>query len=204
MKSWSKCFWLLFLTLTASMVLQGTCRAETKFFVKAEPVSFLFSSKIDGFSANDGYIIETVNGSGSWLPMVMAGLEVNANPMVYSLAGGAGYLYNQAFNGAAISAEASARYKIGKLVEIGPHAVMLYFASPSWQGSTNIDLDSSIGFGGGLAFAVKIKSDTFKITGAIDYINGKFDVTCGPGVTASSNKLDYSGVMFKVGAQYCF
>ncbi len=199
-----KKFLLAVMVFVGSVAWTGVCRAETKFFVKAEPVSFLISPKLDGFNVSDGYTTETLSGTASWLPMITGGWEISQDQMVYSVGGGAGYLYNGAFHAATVTAEGSARYKITDLVEVGPHALVLYFISPSWGGTSDIDLSSSVGFGGGLALAVKLFRDDLKVTASADYVSGKFKVTPGLGFTASSSKLDYSGALIKIGVQYAF
>ena len=75
----------------------GVCFAEMKFIVNANPVAFLISPDVDDFSASTTFLREEIDGSASWMPTVLGGVEFDTEYTVYAVTAGGGYLYNDAF-----------------------------------------------------------------------------------------------------------
>ena len=157
----------------------GMCFAEMRFIVNANPAAFLVSPDADDFNATSGSLIEEIDGSTSWMPTVLGGVEFdteyeefdtgNTVYLVYAFTAGGGYLYNDAFRAPLVQGDAAVRFKIGG-IEIGPHVGVLYFLDPNWEGVSTISLDESIGLLGGISFTTT--GERFKFFASADYVNG--------------------------------
>ena len=189
----------------------GMCFAEMRFIVNANPAAFLVSPDADDFNATSGSLIEEIDGSTSWMPTVLGGVEFdteyeefdtgNTVYLVYAFTAGGGYLYNDAFRAPLVQGDAAVRFKISG-IEIGPHVGVLYFLDPNWEGVSTISLDESIGLLGGISFTTT--GERFKFFASADYVNGEFDVTGSDSWVPNKSELDYSGFLGQIGVIFRF
>lgn len=189
----------------------GMCFAEMRFIVNANPAAFLVSPDIDDFSVTSGSLIEEIDGSTSWIPSLLGGVEFdteyeefdtgNTVYLVYAFTAGGGYLYNDAFRAPLVQGDAAVRFKIGG-IEIGPHVGVLYFLDPNWEGVSMISLDESVGLLGGISFTTT--GERFRFFASADYVNGEFDVTGSDSWVPNKNELDYSGFLGQIGVIFRF
>lgn len=189
----------------------GMCFAEMRFIVNANPAAFLVSPDIDDFSVTSGSLIEEIDGSTSWIPSLLGGVEFdteyeefdtgNTVYLVYAFTAGGGYLYNDAFRAPLVQGDVAVRFKIWD-VEIGPHVGALYFIDPNWEGDATLSLDESVGVLGGLSLTTT--GEYFRFFVSADYVNGEFDVTGSGFWRPNQNEIDYSGFLGQIGVIFRF
>lgn len=199
------------ITMGMMVLGYGTCFAEMNFVVNANPGSYLISPDVDDFNATSGSITEEIDGSGSWVPSLLGGVEFDTEYtefdtgdtvyMMYAITAGGGYLYNDAFTSPFVQGDVAVRFRIGN-VEIGPHAGVIYFIDPEWEGIAAISLDESLGLIGGLGLTTT--GERFRFFVSADYVNGEFDVTASDSWTPNKDEIDYSGIMGQIGVMFRF
>jgi len=179
--------------------------AEVTFIIDLKPASYLFSPKVSDFKVGKtgSYYsyTEEIQGYGSWIPTLKAGVGIGTSVANIDLTGGVGYLWNMAFNASMFIGDAAVRFKLGEHFTLGPHVGVIHFI-PSWSGEGDVDLSSTTGFAGGVSFTAGGKIASFSMT--LDYLNASFDVTTRNGWVASDNKLDISGVALQMGVLFRF
>ena len=180
----------------------GMCFAEMRFIVNVNPATFLISPDADDFSVSSTSAGEEIDGNVSWMPTALAGVEFDADYAVYSLTGGGGYLYNDAFRSPLVQADGAVRFKTAHM-EIGPHVGVLYFIDPEWEGAATVSLDESVGILGGISLVIG-RGERFRFFGSLDYVNGEFDVTGSSSWRPNQNEIDYSGALVQIGAIFGF
>lgn len=203
---------LLFLLLAgfvAFLPCQNQAQSPVSFVLNASPLSLLISPDIDGFSVSksSGSIYyytdykEQIEGFGSFTPSIKAGIGINLSILYLDITGGIGYSYNAAFSAPFYGGDFALRFKLGKIVTIGPHFGTMIM-KPKWTGSGDFSNSDYIDFSTMFAFIV---GPTFTLgkkvcfVTSIDYVMGKSDVTTTNGWVANSSELNLSGFQLNYG-----
>ncbi len=194
------------LTMAACLLLgmASTASAETNFIFDVKPLSLLSSSDVDGFRVSRSGYSETIDGSGSWYPMVNVGLGIATKPAHYDFTVGVGYLYNSAFNGSFLQGDVGAHFKLGP-VNLGPHIGLISFGEMDWDSDSslsnsepNLTFDNSSGIKGGIDFTVGKK---IYFIASLDYISvdeAKVK-SINSGWTTNRSSIDLSGWAISMG-----
>lgn len=189
-------------------MISATSFAGVDFILDIKPASFLISPDADGFEVEryyssyyySYYESDTIEGSGSWMPTLKAGIGIDTSPLYLDFTGGFGYLYNGAFTATMYVADVALRFKLGRVVTLGPHIGVVKF-DPTWEGelsdSDDVELSDCTGFMPGLCFTAGGKIASFSLS--LDYLSASFDVETYHGWRASEDTLDISGFSLSLG-----
>ena len=201
-------FLLLLIGFVAFLPCQNQAQSPVSFVLNASPLSMLISPDIDGFSVNKSsgsygytYYEEQIQGFGSFTPSFKAGIGIRLSILYLDITGGLGYSYNAAFNAPFYGGDLALRFKLGKVVTIGPHFGTMIM-KPKWTGSGDFSNSDYIDFSTIFAFVV---GPTFTLgkkvcfVTSIDYVMGKSDVTTTNGWVANSSELNLSGFQLNYG-----
>lgn len=177
--------------------------AETDFILEIDPLSLLVSPNIDGFEINRGGTTELLEGGSSWVPSVKAGVGFDLSRVYLDFMGGIGFLWNDAFTSTNYMGDLAVLFKVDErgIFALGPHAGFIYF-DPKWDGTSEIKIDNTTGWLGGIKFLVGGKK--VKFAASIDYLGAEFDVTGENGWIPSEDKLDISGLAIQLGVMFRF
>jgi hypothetical protein len=187
--------------------------AEVNFILDLQPLSFLLSSDVDGFEVtrSSGSItyIEKIEGYGSFMPNLKAGISIGAGKVMHlDITGGLGYLWNSAFSVPVFSVDVAPRFKLGTIVTLAPHIGYIKFGDLEWIGenfSDSNDVKFSDG-GAGLIYGVSITvGKKVSFVGSIDGISvEEYNVKTYNGWAANQKTLDISGVAVQLGVKFRF
>lgn len=199
--------------LFVSLFLPVSALAEVNFTMDIQPISFLFSSDVDGFrlSKTTGWssITETIDGTASLMPNLKVGIGIDTGKVMHlDITAGAGYLYNSAFGASMICLDVAPRFKLGSVVTLAPHIGLIQFGDLEWNGNdyaTSDDVTFSDG-GSGVMYGVSITAGKkFAFVGSIDGISvEEYKVTTRNGWVANRRTLDISGVAVQLGVKFRF
>lgn len=181
--------------------------AGVDFIMDIKPGAMVFSPDMDGFSlyqSSSGYYTyyyeeEHIEGVGSFAPQLDLGIGI-ATPAVYiDITGGIGIWVNGALISPNFATDLAFRFRLGRVVTLGPHVGALFF-NPSWQGEMagdDVELDADPGFVTGIVFTVGHPKVGFSLS--LDYINAAFGVVETNGWTPSSYEINMSGFALRLG-----
>jgi hypothetical protein len=130
-------------------------------------------------------------------------LENKSDPFLtpfydFDFTAGVGYLYNGAFDGSFIQADAGAHFNLG-VVKLGPHIGVIHFNEMDWSGSiSGVSFESTNGYKAGVDFTVGNK---IYFLASLEYLIVDEAKVNGLGyfTYASSSSVDYSGVSISLG-----
>jgi hypothetical protein len=184
--------------------MSATSFAGVDFILDIKPASLLISPDIDGFEVEKSgyyyYYSDAIEGSGSWMPTLKAGIGIDTRVLYIDVTGGLGHLYNVAFTANMYVADVALRFKLGRVVTLGPHVGVVKF-DPTWEGelsdSDDVELSECTGFMPGLCFTAGGKIASFSLS--LDYLSASFDVETYHGWRASEDTLDISGFSLSLG-----
>lgn len=181
--------------------ISATSFAGVDFVLDIKPASLLVSPDVDGFEVErSGYYWDTVEGTGSWMPTLKAGIGIDTSSLYIDVTGGLGYLWNDAFHANMYLADVAVRFKLGRVVTLGPHISVVSF-DPTWEGelsdSDDVELSECTGFMPGLCLTAGGKIVSFSLS--LDYLSASFDVETHNGWRANDDSLDMSGLSLNLG-----
>jgi hypothetical protein len=199
--------------LAGSLVLAGRAEESRSIYgiLEADPASVLLSPDVDGFSLTRSYssryysytMRESCSGIGSWAPMLRGGAGFVSNKLTTDVTIGGGALVNGCFVAPMGALSVDIRLRPNRLVTIGPHLALVTIGEPEWQGIADVSFSSTSGFEAGLDFTVGKRRVAFGAS--LSYISlSPLDVTTEGGWVASSDQLDLSGAILKLGAVFHF
>jgi hypothetical protein len=203
---------MLMLTVCCAMMVALSVQAaspETRSvygILRVEPMSILVSPDAEGFSVSRKYrtsyysyrASERVDGVGSWAPMVKGGLRFDSPKLATDLTVGVGALISPAFTAPMAELALDFRFNLGSIVTLGPHLALVTMGEPSWGGNADVSFSSASGAAGGVEVTVGKKRVFFNAS--LSYLAlSPCDVETGSGWTASSDELDFSGVLGRLG-----
>lgn len=187
-------------------IMPATSFAGVDFILDIKPGSLLISPDVDGFKVeNSSYYYshsETIEGSGSWMPTIKLGIGFDTPPLYIDFTGGFGHLWNSAFNANMFLGDVAVRFKLNRVVTLGPHISVVRF-DPTWEGdsytdSDDVKLSGCTGFMPGLCLTIGGKIISFSFS--LDYLDASFDVKTYNGWRANEDAIDISGFSLNLGA----
>ena len=130
-------------------------------------------------------------------------------PSLYlDLTAGVGYAYgSDVYTATWFLGDIATRFKVygddpeGVLVTLGPHASVIYF-DPEWEGDTDIELETTVGYMFGACFTVGKKIVSF--SASLDYVYLPVDVDAPGGTVTSDDEFDLSGIALQLGVLFRF
>lgn len=178
------------------------CHAEgLKFLFEAKPLGILIAPHAEDFEAtriSDPSESEEIETRGNYFATMKMGGGFDTRAVSLDLTGGGGYFRNEAFTVTYGIIDFMPRFKAGPRVTFGPHFGFLFFDSPDWDGSAQLDIEGSDGFMSGfeMTFGQKV---AFSL--AFDYIDTTFDVKpqAGSDWQVNRNKINMSGMSVQIG-----
>ncbi len=158
------------------------------------PGGLLVSPDVDGFAVFDTFRTEIIDGEGSWMPTVKAGVGFNTPDVLWEVTGGSGFIWNNAFSAPTALGDFATRFKLGDWVTLGPHVSLVYFGEADWEGDNHVEFSDATGVIGGLVLTVGKEKFSFSL--AVDYLDAAFDVDEG---FTNDDELDISGFAVRGG-----
>jgi len=183
------------------------------FVLKIQPLSLLLSPDMDGFQVyredydpydpygySYFYNSESIEGIGSLLPTINAGVGIRQEIVFLDFTLGMGYFYNGALQGIAPNFDFAARFRPAKVFTIGAHTT-IFRINPKWTGAgysddNDVDLSSFTGFSLGPTLTV---GKTANFVFSLDYFIGESDVTTYNVWRANYSTINFSGIMVNFG-----
>ena len=187
---------------------RGTSQESgANFILELVPGAFLFSPDADGFEVYyyNGYYYEseTIDGIGSWMPNLRAGLRINSPVVSFDFTGGGGYLVNGAVGGAFFMLDFATNFHVAKGFSIGPHiGVIPFYDELEWFGDADVEIYGHTGVMGGLVMTAGGSNARFYMS--LDYIQADFDVDIDNGWIVGDDTLDMSGLGLQLGVLFKF
>ncbi|MBI5242132.1 MAG: hypothetical protein HY922_00445 [Elusimicrobia bacterium] len=177
------------------------------------PNNFLVSPGLDGFSLSTPYCdawwgiscTDTAASRLSYSPTMKIGIGQNLAAMRLDLSGGVGYIVNGPLHGPLYLGDAALRFKLGRLLSVGPHVSIVRF-EPKWAGhysnENDVKIEKGTGAMPGVVFSV---GRTAAFQASVDYLAMKpLKLTTYNGWVANKKKLDFSGLMVQLGIAFRF
>jgi len=207
---------MLALLLFGLLLMPVSAMAEVNFTMDLSPISMLISSDLDGFQVSKSsfgyYQSETIDGTGSFLPNLKAGIGIDTGKVMHlDITGGVGYLFNAAFSAPMFTLDVAPRFKLGNVVTLAPHIGYIQFGDLSWgDGMDTLMSDSDdvklTDGGSGLIYGLSLTAGKkVAFVGSIDGISvGEYKVTTNNGYNANRNTLDISGIAIQLGIKFRF
>lgn len=191
-----------------SSTSSGSQDSGANFIIDLVPGGFLYSPDMDGFEVHKSgggyYESQSIEGYGSWMPNIRAGIRINAPAVSFDITGGGGYLLNGAISGPFALADLAANFHVGKKFSIGPHVGILSFGDLDWfdfdadyVSDADIKFSGTSGLMGGLVMNIGGPTAHFYL--ALDYIKADFDVETDSGWIANRDNLDLTGFGLQFG-----
>jgi hypothetical protein len=170
--------------------------------IGVDPASFLASPDVDGFSVSRSYgryrSSQTVQGVGSWAPMLKGGLQFGSESTELTVTIGGGGLVNGVFTAGMAELALDLRFRLGRRVTLAPHLAAISISEPSWSGSADVSFSGTSG--GAIGFDFTVGGRRVAFDGCLSYVAlSPIDVETGSGWTANSDELDLSGVLLRCG-----
>ncbi|MBI5245220.1 MAG: hypothetical protein HY922_16280 [Elusimicrobia bacterium] len=209
MKAINKAWAISALALAACLV---PCRAfaGVNMVFDIMPGNFLNSSNLTGFNVSKSYYggwysysyTDTVNSGMSWSPTTKIGVGIEMPFAYLDLTGGAGGFVG-AFYGPLYFGDAALKFKLGRVVTLGPHLSVVNIR-PQWTGISSDSGDVSIEPGTGPMLGVVFNvGKTCSFQASLDYLAmPPLKVTTHHGWVANRNELDFSGLMVQLGVAF--
>lgn len=157
--------------------------------------------------ASDEFNVTGPNGKEttsimSAVPNMNGGLAFDYGPGYIDVKAGGGMLLNAKLGSYFAYGSVGLFNEVRPSVYIGPHISLAYFVNPEWWGDTDIDFKNELGWLVGLHVAT---GERIIYMLSADYMSVAFDVDrMGPGVTASDDTLDLSGIAVQFGIRSQF
>jgi len=175
------------------------------FLLEVSPWGVLSSPDIDGFSTTGPVgsetVVETIDGSGSWMPTMHVGFGVNTAIMDFDFLFGVGYVGNEVFGSGFSEIMLSPRFRLGPHVRFGPFVSLMAVEDAEWYDESDIELEGGGATRAGLHLAVGGSKVFFNL--AVSHFDFEYDVNTTKSTwTASSKTLDMSGTAVQMGI-YC-
>ena len=207
-----KKFVLVFFTAVL-LVVPLSSNAGVGFVLDIKPASILFSPDMDGFSVynneSGSYYYSSyedrIEGFGSFVPSLNAGVGIATRVMYIDITGQIGYLVNGAFDGAFFGGDVALRFRLGRAVSIGPH-ISFIGTDLSWGGvnsSGSVEIDDPTGTALGLSFTAGHPMISFSLN--LDLVTfEEAYVDTWDGWYADRSYLDLSGFSINMGVIFRF
>ena len=173
------------------------------------PASILISPDIEGFrvsrTSSSRYLTTTyteeIEGFASLVPMARAGIRFDFKTGAADILAGGGFLWNEAFYAPLVTVESRLRFRVGRVVTLGPHLSYYMISEPTWDGIADVSFSDTSGMDIGVGLYVGRGRVAFN--GALSYLFlSPLDVTTGGGWVPSDHEVDLSGVLLRLGVTF--
>lgn len=160
---------------------------------------YLNSGDMEGFYVHNGYVSETITGTGSLNGQLRVGIGWEYGAMRFDLLGGGGFLSNSALDATLLSGEAALYYMFDNdWVALGAHLQYMGLLSPKADNDNHLGMDDASAIAPGIVLTLGGKTVMFK--GSLDYVSGmKIGVSGKNGYAPSASQISMDGVMLQLG-----